>query len=90
MIFRAEKISISILLFLLTTSLTGQKKVPGTGPWEDEKLFNMGYSIGFNVMDFSITGSESFNATDSLFPGKGNHSPGINIIEFNLVKKYCK
>jgi hypothetical protein len=79
MIFRAEKISISLLLFLVTINLTGQKKVPATGPWEDEKLFNMGYSIGFNVMDFRITGSESFNATDSLFPGKGSHSPGINI-----------
>lgn len=75
----AEKITISILLFLLTINLTGQKRVSRIGVWEDEKFFNMGYSLGFNVMDFRIRDSGSFNATDSLFAGKGSHSPGINI-----------
>lgn len=79
MIFRAETISVSLLLFLLTISLSGQKQVSGIGPWEDDKFFNMGYSLGFNVMGFRITDSGEFNATDSLFAGKGSLSPGINI-----------
>lgn len=76
---RTEKISISILLFLLTINLYGQRQVPIDGPWDDEKFFNMGYSLGFNVMYFRINPSAEFTAMDSLYPGRGGLSPGINI-----------
>ncbi len=74
-----EKISISILLFLLTITLTGQEQASEAGPWDDEKLFNMGYTLGLNVMDFRINPSEEFTAMDSLYPGKVGLFPGINI-----------
>ena len=74
-----KKTCISFLLLLLTLSGTGQDNETRTSLWEDEKLFNMGYSLGLNVMSFHITPSEEFTAIDSLYPGKGSPYPGINI-----------
>jgi len=70
---------ISILLLLVTLSAGGQDQAAQTGPWEDEKFFNMGYSLGLNIMSFRITPSEEFAAVDSLYPSKGSPYPGINI-----------
>ena len=70
---------ISILLMLVTLSAGGQDQTGQAGPWEDEKFFNMGYSLGLNVMSFIITPSEEFQASDSLYPSKGSPYPGINI-----------
>ncbi len=70
---------ISILLLLLTLSAAGQDQSARTQPWEDEKFFSMGYSLGLNLMNFHITPSQEFVAADSLFPSMGNPYPGINI-----------
>lgn len=74
-----DKSCISILLLLVTLSAGGQDQSGQAGPWEDEKFFNMGYSLGLNIMSFSITPSEEFTAVDSLYPSKGSPYPGINI-----------
>jgi len=47
--------------------------------WYDEKLFHFGFSLGFNTMDFNITPSQAYMATDSLYPEVTKLNPGINI-----------
>lgn len=66
-------------MLLATLSVAGQEQVYRAEPWEDAKFFNMGYSLGLNLMNFRINPSEEFNAADSLYPGKVNRYPGINI-----------
>jgi len=74
-----NNICISILLLLMTLTAGGQDQAAQSGPWEDEKFFNMGYSLGLNIMSFRITPSDEFTAVDSLYPSKGSPYPGINI-----------
>ena len=75
----AKIIFIPILLLLFTSAAAGQDQATRTGPWEDEKFFSMGYSLGLNLMNFRIAPSEEFYATDSLNPGPVSRYPGINI-----------
>jgi hypothetical protein len=74
-----KKYCFVIVLLLATLSLTGQDQATSTGPWEDDKFFNMGYSLGLNLMNFRINPSEEHNAADSLYPGRVSRYPGINI-----------
>ncbi|MCA1741331.1 MAG: PorT family protein [Bacteroidales bacterium] len=77
--FNERKPCISILMLLLTLSIAGQDQAYRIEPWEDAKFFNMGYSLGLNLMNFRINPSEEFNATDSLYPARVSRYPGINI-----------
>lgn len=74
-----KKIVLATVLLLYGLGLAGQREVPVNGPWEDEKFFNAGYSLGFNVMTFKINPSDQFTAVDSLYPSGVSVFPGINI-----------
>jgi hypothetical protein len=74
-----KKPVLAIVLLLYGLGLAGQREVPVNGPWEDEKFFNTGYSLGFNVMTFKINPSDQFTAVDSLYPSGVSVFPGINI-----------
>jgi len=66
-------------MLLAATGLAAQQQVPTDGPWEDEKFFNAGYTLGFNAMTFRIDPSKEFTASDSVYPSRGSIYPGINI-----------
>lgn len=69
-----------MLIFLLIhLSSYGQKQKPKNESWYDEKLLHFGFSLGFNAMDFNITPSQAFLATDSIYPEVSILNPGINI-----------
>jgi len=87
MYFSMKKFSQTAIMLLIGLSLSGQDPDTGDGPWDDENFFNIGYSLGLNAMTFRIDPSDQFAAIDSLYPGKGNPYPGINIhlaINFRL------
>lgn len=67
------------MLLSLSLSAAGQDQVSRTGPWEDERFFTIGYSLGLNLMSFRITPSAGNYAADSVSPGKVDKYPGINI-----------
>jgi len=69
-----------ILAFLLISlSVSAQKQKPKNESWYDEKLIHFGFSLGFNTMDFRITPSQDYLATDSIYPEVSRLNPGINI-----------
>jgi hypothetical protein len=68
-----------ICLLVLSQHLTAQKQKPKNESWYDEKSLHFGFTLGFNSMDFKITPSQAFLATDSLFPEVSKLNPGINI-----------
>ena len=70
---------ILVIVFTGCLRLSGQDIATQTDPWDDEKVFNIGYSLGFNAMMFRVTPSEQYFATDSLHAMAGNPYPGINI-----------
>lgn len=70
---------ILFILFLIPNVIFGQKQKPMNKSWYDEKMIHFGFSIGFNTMDFSITPSQEFLETDSLYPEVTRLNPGINI-----------
>ena len=74
-----KHILLAAVVLLCGLSLAGQREVPVNGPWEDEKFFNAGYSLGFNTMSFRINPSDQFTAIDSLSPSGVSVFPGINI-----------
>lgn len=74
-----KRISVAAVILMLGSGLSAQKQLPFDGPWEDEKFFNVGYSIGLNAMTFKIDPSEQFQVSDSLYPSMGGVLPGINI-----------
>lgn len=78
-------ISLAAVMILSGVSLAGQDQVPADGPWEDEKFFTVGYSLGLNAMTFRINPSDQFSGTDTLYPSMGGVLPGINI---NLVLNF--
>jgi len=87
MYFSIKRLSLTTSILLIGLSLSGQGPDAGYEPWEDENFFNIGYSLGLNAMTFRIDPSDQFTALDSLYPGKGNPYPGINIhlaINFRL------
>jgi hypothetical protein len=64
---------------LIHLNLSGQKQKPKNESWYDEKLIHFGFSLGFNAMDFNITPSQTYLASDSLYPEVSKLNPGINI-----------
>ncbi len=71
---------LSGFIFLLVhLNLHGQKQKPKNESWYDEKLLHFGFSLGFNTMDFSITHSQDYLESDSLYPEVSRLNPGINI-----------
>jgi hypothetical protein len=78
-----KKITIYIVFSLgfslIHLSLSAQKQKPKNESWYDEKLIHFGFSLGFNAMDFNITPSQTYLATDSLYPEVSKLNPGINI-----------
>ena len=74
-----KRIGSVAVMMLFGLGLAGQREVPVNGPWEDEKFFNAGYSLGFNAMSFRINPSDQFTAVDSLYPSGVSVFPGINI-----------
>ena len=74
-----KRIGSVAVMILFGMGLAGQREVPVNGPWEDEKFFNAGYSLGFNAMSFRINPSDQFTAVDSLYPSGVSVFPGINI-----------
>jgi hypothetical protein len=74
-----KRIGSVAVMMLYGLGLAGQREVPVNGPWEDEKFFNAGYSLGFNAMTFKINPSDQFRAVDSLYPSGVSVFPGINI-----------
>jgi hypothetical protein len=74
-----KRVEFAAMMMLFGLVLTGQNKVPVNGPWEDEKFFNAGYTLGLNAMSFRITTPDIYTGTDSLRPDMGGVLPGINI-----------
>lgn len=79
MINSVKRIGSVAVLVLFGIGLMGQRQVPAGGPWEDEKFFDAGYSVGVNIMTFKVNASDQFTATDSLYPSMGEALPGISI-----------
>lgn len=78
--FRKINLYLISAAFIITgPGLFGQEQIPFAGPWEDEKFFNAGYTIGFNAMTFRIDPSAEYAAVDSVHPERGSVYPGINI-----------
>ena len=69
----------TLVFFLIHSNLEGQKQKPKNASWYDEKLIHFGFSLGFNAMDFNITPSQTYLASDSLYPEVSKLNPGINI-----------
>ncbi|MDX9729404.1 MAG: outer membrane beta-barrel protein [Bacteroidales bacterium] len=74
-----KHILLAAVMLLYGLGLAGQREVPVNGPWEDEKFFNAGYSLGFNVMTFKINPSDQFTDVDSLYADGVSVFPGINL-----------
>ena len=74
-----KQILLAAVMFLYGLGLAGQREVPVAGPWEDEKFFNAGYSLGFNAMSFKINPSDQFTEIDSLIPSGVSIYPGISL-----------
>ena len=68
-----------VLFLLLEVTLQGQKAKPKNESWYDEKPIHFGFSLGVNAMDFNITPSQNYLASDSLYPEVTKLNPGINI-----------
>lgn len=79
MIISRKCLCLAAVMLVAGMSLSAQQQVPSDGPWEDEKFFNAGYTLGFNMMTFRMDPSGEFTATDSLYPYMGAVNPGINI-----------
>ncbi len=67
------------LLLVISLNLTGQILKPKNESWYDDKLLHFGFTLGFNSMDFNITPSQTYYASDSLYPEVSKLNPGINI-----------
>jgi hypothetical protein len=64
---------------MIHQSSYGQKQKVKNESWYDDKLLHFGFSLGFNAMDFNITPSQQYLASDSLYPDVSRLNPGINI-----------
>jgi len=76
---RLKRFIIIVFAFTACLQLSGQEIAIEDDPWDEDKFFSLGYSLGFNAMTFHITPSEQFLATDSLHAMPGKPYPGINI-----------
>jgi hypothetical protein len=64
---------------MIHLSSFGQKQKVKNESWYDDKPLHFGFSLGFNAMDFIITPSQTYLASDSLYPEVSKLNPGINI-----------
>jgi hypothetical protein len=64
---------------MVCTSSFSQRQKPKNDSSYDEKPLHFGFSLGFNVMDFKITPSQTYLQADSLYPDVSVLNPGINI-----------
>lgn len=72
-------ITLTAFLILVDLNSYGQKQKPKNDSWYDDKPLHFGFSIGANLMDFNITPSQEYFASDSLYPEVSLLNPGINI-----------
>lgn len=72
---------IILIALLLCSQLTvsAQKQKPKNESWYDDKYLHFGFTLGFNAMDFIVTPSQQYLASDSLYPEVSKLNPGINI-----------
>jgi len=72
-------ITLTAFLILVDLNSYGQKQKPKNDSWYDDKPLHFGFSLGANLMDFNITPSQKYFASDSLYPEVSLLNPGINI-----------
>lgn len=72
-------IALIACLLHVHSDLYGQKQKPKNESWYDDKSLHFGFTLGFNAMDFIVTPSQQFLASDSLYPEVSLLNPGINI-----------
>lgn len=72
-------ITLTAFLILVDLNSYGQKQKPKNDSWYDDKPLHFGFSLGANLMDFNITPSQEYFASDSLYPEVSLLNPGINI-----------
>lgn len=68
-----------LALSVISQDVSGQRQKPKNESWYDDKYMHFGFTLGLNAMDFSITPSQTYLATDSLYPEVSILNPGINI-----------
>ena len=76
---RMQKLSLLISFLLIQLGLLSQITEQKIFTPSREKLFTMGFSLGFNSMNFKINPSLENIAIDSLYPKIGKSYPGITI-----------
>lgn len=64
---------------MVFTNTFSQRQKPKNDSSYDEKPLHFGFSLGFNLMDFKITPSQTYLQADSLYPDVNVLNPGINI-----------
>jgi hypothetical protein len=72
-------ILLTVAFLMVCTNSYSQRQKPKNDSSYDEKPLHFGFSLGFNVMDFKITPSQSYLQADSLYPDVSVLNPGINI-----------
>jgi hypothetical protein len=72
-------ILLTVSFLLVCTGSFGQRQKPKNDSSYDEKPLHFGFSLGFNLMDFKITPSQTYLQADSLYPDVTVLNPGINI-----------
>lgn len=72
-------ITFFLILLFIHLSISAQKQKPKNESWYDEKLLHFGFTLGFNTMDLSITPSQVYLDSTSLYPDVSILNPGINI-----------
>jgi len=72
-------ILLTVSFLLVCTGAFSQKQKPKNDSSYDEKPLHFGFSLGFNLMDFKITPSQTYLQADSLYPDVTVLNPGINI-----------
>jgi hypothetical protein len=61
-------ILLTVAFLMVCTSSFSQRQKPKNDSSYDEKPLHFGFSLGFNVMDFKITPSQTYLQADSLYP----------------------
>lgn len=79
MTFRLLHIVLAGLMLLLNIDSYGQKQKPKNDSWYDDKPLHFGFSLGMNLMDFSLTPSQEYLNADGYYPEVSILNPGINI-----------
>jgi len=80
-----KSIIISILLLIVATAFS-QKKKPQNDVIYDKKPLHFGFTLGLNVMDFTLHPAASAMMPDSLHPNITVIHPGFNINVVSSLK----